>query len=330
MKIYEVTLEPSGICLQVREDQTIVEAALEQGVPIKYGCGSGSCGDCKGTVLSGDGEQLPYMPFPPLLTPEERASHKAILCKLQPRSDMRIAATVEENAAHWEGRVASLKLLGETVMELTVDCDRPYPYKAGQYARLAVPGEPSAWRSYSMATAPKEDPRLQFHIRRVPGGKFSGWLFEEAKVGDKIVLAGAQGEFYLRENERPLLCIAAGTGLAPIEAILEEFYRQGGRRPVALFFGVRRQRDLYHLETLQALAQQHQDLRLTVSCSDPELSDWAGPRRLLPAVEAEGSWKAHEAYLCGSPGMVEAAINLLLADGMPNEHIHFDSFSPGA
>jgi len=328
MQTHEVRLEPSGICLQVREDQAIVEAALEQGIAIHHGCGNGSCGDCKGTILAGDGEQLPFMPL--LLTPEERASNKAILCKLQPRTAMRIAATVDESPAYWQGRVSDLHLLGETVMELRVDCDRPYPYRAGQYARLAVPGAPSLWRSYSMASAPREDHRLHFHIRKVPGGKFSEWLFDRAQVGEEIMLSAAQGEFTRQENDRPLLCIAAGTGLAPIEAILEDHFRCGERRPIALYFGVRQQRDLYHLDFLEDLASKHPELRLSVSCSDPELSDWSGPRRLLPAVAAAGPWQGHEAYLCGSPGMIEAAIDLLLSHGMPHEQIHFDSFSPSA
>ncbi|XTI73259.1 2Fe-2S iron-sulfur cluster-binding protein [Acidithiobacillus sp. AC3] len=325
---HEIVLEPSGTRFRIREDQSIVEAALEQGIAIHHGCGNGSCGDCKGTILEGEITQLPFMPL--LLTPEERASGKAILCKAQPRSSLRIAAMID-TAEQWQGRVESLCLLGETVMELIIQCDRPYPYRAGQYARLKIPGETNGWRSYSMANAPREDQRLHFHIRRVPGGKFSEWLFTRAQIGDEIVLSGAQGDFYLRtENERPLLCIAAGTGLAPIEAILEESRKLGWKRSTSLFFGVRSRRDLYHLDVLEELRQERSELRLSVSCSDPELLRWSGPRRLLPAVAAEGHWQEHEVYLCGSPGMVEAVTDLLLSHGVPHEQIHFDSFSPSA
>ncbi|AIA55155.1 2Fe-2S iron-sulfur cluster-binding protein [Acidithiobacillus caldus] len=325
---HEVILEPSGHRLQVREDQCIVEAALEQGVAIHHGCGNGSCGDCKGRILSGEGVQLPFMPL--LLTPEERVHKQAILCKLQPRSAMRIEAQVDGATELWTGTVISLQRLANTVMELRLRCDRPYPFRAGQYARIAVPGQAGQWRSYSMASLPDEG-ELVFHIRAVPNGAFSGWLFEQARVGDSLQLGPAQGEFMLqRDTERPLLLVAAGTGLAPIEAILRERRQRSWTAPVFLYFGTRRVEDLYHLDYLQELAISWPDLHLEVCCSDPAFSGFAGPRRLLPSVAERGPWSEHEVYLCGSPGMIEAAVDLLLSHGVSHEHIHFDSFAPSA
>ena len=325
---YEVILEPSGHRLQVREDQCIVEAALEQGVAIHYGCGNGSCGDCKGQIVDGEGVQLPFMPL--LLTPEERADKQAILCKLQPRSAMRVAARVDTATELWTGTVTALQRLASTVMELRLRCDRPYPFRAGQYARIAVPDQAGQWRSYSMASHPDEA-ELSFHIRAVPGGAFSRWLFERVRVGDSVQLGPAQGEFMLQRNtERPMLLVAAGTGLAPIEAILRERRQLPWTAPVALFFGVRRAADLYHLDVLQNLADSWPNLRLEICCSDPHFTGPGGPRRLLPSVLENGSWSEHEVYLCGSPGMIEAAVDLLLSHGTSHARIHFDSFAPSA
>ena len=325
---HEVILEPSGHCLQVREDQCIVEAALEQGVAIHYGCGNGSCGDCKGRIVDGEGVQLPFMPL--LLTPGERADNRAILCKLQPRSAMRIEAQVDGAAELWTGTVTTLQQLASTVMELRLRCDRPYPFRAGQYARIAVPDQPGQWRSYSMASHPSAAEMI-FHIRAVAGGAFSHWLFAQARVGDTLQLGPAQGEFTLQQNEeRPLLLVAAGTGLAPIEAIVQERMRLPWTTPVALFFGVRRAADLYHLDVLQNLADSWPNLRLEICCSDPHFTGPDGPRRLLPSVSENGPWSQHEVYLCGSPGMIEAAVDLLLSHGIVHERIHFDSFAPSA
>ncbi|MGC8467223.1 MAG: 2Fe-2S iron-sulfur cluster-binding protein [Acidithiobacillus sp.] len=325
---HEIVLEPSGQRLWVREDQTIVAAALEQGVAIHHGCGNGSCGDCKGQILSGEGIQLPFMPL--LLTPEERAANQAILCKLQPRSAMHIAAQVDTSADVWTATVLSLHPLSATVMELCLQCDRPYPFRVGQYARIAVPGAAGQWRSYSMASLPDEA-LLRFHIRAVSGGVFSSWLFERARPGDQLQLGPAQGTFTLQQEvERPMLLVAAGTGLAPIEALIHERLRLPWTAPIHLFFGSRRAADLYHLDYLQELTRNRPELHLEICCSDPAVTGLGGPRRLLPTVADHGPWSDHEVYLCGSPGMIEAAVDLLLSHGLPHARIHFDSFTPSA
>ena len=323
---YEITLEPSGRTLRVRADQNLVAAALEQGVAIHHGCGNGSCGDCKGTVLAGEYEQLPFMPL--LLTPQERSAGKAILCKLQPRSDMRIEAQID-TPDHWQGKIHALSRLAPSVMEIRLQLEREYPYRAGQYARIAVPGQAETWRSYSLACPPGDDHELVFHVRAAPGGLFTEWLFHQAQLGDILQLSAAQGDFYLREdNDRPLLCIAAGTGLAPIEAVLQQAFQSGWQRPMTLFFGARKRQDFYHLELLSNWAQRYPNFQFIPTLSDKDDESWTGARRLLPSVAQMSHWQGHEAYLCGSPGMVEAAIDLLLSHGLPSGQIHFDSFAP--
>ncbi|PKY11476.1 (Fe-S)-binding protein [Acidithiobacillus marinus] len=323
---YEICLEPSGICFMANENQNIVEAAKAHDVAIKHGCASGSCGDCKGTILSGESEQGPFMPL--LLTPAERAAGMGILCKLYPRSPMRLRAEVISGNI-WNSHIVSLNKLAWNVLELTLKPENAYPYRTGQYARMAVPEHQDQWRSYSMATPPQDHGELVFHIREIPGGLFSQWLFKKAQCGDSITLGPPQGDFALHpEQNRPMLCIAAGTGLAPIEAIIQESILQGQNRPVHLFYGAKKQADFYHLDQLQQWAQQYPQITVTPTISDMEDTHWTGARRLLPSVAARGHWQNHEVYLCGSPGMIEAAIDLLLSHGVSHAHIHFDAFAP--
>jgi CDP-4-dehydro-6-deoxyglucose reductase len=322
---YEICLEPSGVRFKADESQNIVEAAKAHHVAIKHGCASGSCGDCKGTILSGESEQGPFMPL--LLLPTERAAGMAILCKLYPRSNLRLQAEVISEDV-WNTEIVGLSKLAWNVLELRLRPEKPYPYRSGQYARMAVPGQENQWRSYSMATPSQDRGELVFHIREFPGGLFSRWLFYQAQCGDAITLGPPQGDFALQDNTRPLLCIAAGTGLAPIEAIIQESMHIGQTRPIHLFYGAKKQRDFYHLETLQQWAGQYAHFTFTPTISDGEDTQWKGARRLLPTVASNGHWQDHEVYLCGGPGMIEAAIDLLRSHDVPHEHIHFDSFAP--
>ncbi|WP_163098394.1 FAD-binding oxidoreductase [Acidithiobacillus ferrianus] len=323
---FEICLEPSGVRFTADAHQNIVAAAKEHGIPIKHGCASGSCGDCKGTILDGDSEQGPFMPL--LLSPTERAANMAILCKLYPRSPMRLRAEIVQKTL-WTAQVTQLAPLAWNVMELRVQPEHPYPYRTGQYARIGVPGQPEQWRSYSVATPPTAQGELVFHIRELPGGAFSQWLFQNARIGDTLQLGSPQGEFFLRqESPLDLLCIAAGTGLAPIEAILQESFDLGWKRPIHLFYGAKKREDFYHSEKLAGWSRHYPHLQVTPTLSDMTDAGWTGARRLLPTVASHGPWKDHEIYLCGSPGMIEAAIDLLLSHGTPHEQIHFDAFSP--
>ncbi|MEW5792140.1 MAG: FAD-binding oxidoreductase [Pseudomonadota bacterium] len=323
---YRITVEPSGACFTAEAGQTVLEAALAHGVALQHGCGNGSCGDCKGTVLEGQGEQGIYMPL--LLTPEEKAAGAAILCKFKPTSDLCVAATVAATE-RFDAEIRRLRRLGPDVMGLWLQPDAPLPYQPGQYVRVEVPGHPGVMRSYSIANRPNGDGTLEFHIRRAPGGLFSTQLFEHLRPGDRLRLSAAQGSFRLHaDSPRDLLCIAAGTGLAPIKAVLEEAFDQGIDRRIHLFFGAKRRQDLYHLDLLADWAARYPNFRFTPTISDPDEVDWTGARRLLPTVAQHGAWQDHETYLCGSPGMINAAIELLRSHGTPPEHIHFDAFTP--
>lgn len=323
---YQIIVEPSGLRFTAEPGQSVLEAALAQDVPLKHGCASGSCGDCKGKILEGDGQQGAFLPL--LLSPEERAAGAAILCKFKPESDLRIQAELTR-AEHWQAGIVALEALAADVMGLWLKPDRAFPFIPGQYLRVEIPGHPGVWRSYSLAHRPRTDGLVGLQIRRAPDGLFSTQLFGQLKMGDKLTLSAAQGEFRLHpDSPRDILCIAAGTGLAPIEAILEEAFALDLDRRIHLFFGAKRERDLYHVQKLEAWAREHPNFSFTPTVSDPDDSHWAGARRLLPTVMQHGPWQDHEVYLCGSPGMIEAALELLRSHHSSMDRMHFDAFTP--
>ncbi|MFZ5474745.1 MAG: FAD-binding oxidoreductase [Pseudomonadota bacterium] len=317
---YRITIEPSGVSYTAEAGQTVLEAALAHGVALQHGCGNGSCGDCKGTVLEGQGEQGIYMPL--LLTPEEKAAGAAILCKFKPTSDLCIAASVHtESFQHAE--IRRLLRLGPDVMGLWLRPETPFAYKAGQYVQVEVPGHPGVMRSYSIANRPADDGTLEFHIRRAPNGLFSTQLFEALQPGDRLRIRGPIGEFFLREDSpRDVLCVAASTGFAPIKGILEEAFFRGFDRRIHFFFGARQEQDLYHLDLLADWARRYPNFRFTTAV------DTGGTQMLLPTVDECGPWGQHEVYLCGSPGLINATLALLKTYDTPSAQIHFDAFAP--
>jgi ferredoxin-NAD(P)+ reductase (naphthalene dioxygenase ferredoxin-specific) len=202
---------------------------------------------------------------------------------------------------------------------------KPIEYSPGQYAQLQF--TPEHVRPYSMAGI-AGDGTLEFHVRVVPEGRVSGYIANELKPGDAVRVSGPLGTAYLRrQHEGPMLCVAGGTGLAPILSILRGVAAGGMRNPVHLYFGVRSPRDLYGLEWLAALEREHPGLKLNIvvtSGGDPRehrcglVTDAIAED--LPTLEG---WRA---YLCGSPPMVEAASLLARQKGMDPARIHADAF----
>lgn len=212
------------------------------------------------------------------------------------------------------------------VLRVRVD-GPPLPYVAGQSVAVEpVDLRPREWRFYSPANAPREDSTIDLHVRLVPGGPVSTVLARSAGVGERLRLGPPIGALTLDPDaDRPLLLVAGGTGIAPLLALVEQVGSDGGKRPTHLFFGVRSGRELYLTETLAALDRRHPWLEVTTAVSDDESFD--GPQGLISdIVVAAGDWSGHDAYVCGSPAMVEATVKQLVAHGVPETSIRFDEF----
>lgn len=317
--------------IDVDEDQTILEAALEQAVPYPHGCRSGNCGACKSRLYEGEVEMEPYSDF--ALTGEERADGFILACRAHPLGPVALAWAQDEAemVAHplrrFDGRVVAVEAMTHDIRRVRIAPPegRRLDFSAGQYATLTFGGLPP--RDFSMANQPDE-PTLEFHVRAMEGGAVSRHVAERLAVGDAVHIEGPFGSSYLREHHRgPILAIAGGSGLAPIKSIVETALAKGMPQPIYLYFGVRDERDLYLEEHFRALAAAHPRLRFIPVLSEPE-----GPTRrrtglVSAAVAADfDDLDGCKAYVAGPPAMVEATVRALEIRDIRSEDIHADAF----
>ncbi len=316
--------------IEVETGETILSAALRQGVAYPHGCQSGNCGACKSHLIGGDVELSPYSEF--ALTEEERAGGLILACRAVPWEDCEVGwLDTDETVVHprrqLDCRVARIEDATHDIRRiwLTVERGGPYLFSAGQYARVTFDGMPS--RDYSMANRPDE-PNLEFHIRHVPGGATSGFVGTGLKVGDHVSVEGPFGMSYLRElHAGPILAMAGGSGLAPILSICRTAAAKAMQQPIHVLFGVRDERDVYLERPLRELCQANANMDVECVLSEPTSATGRPTGFLHDRVAARfadfDGWKA---YLAGPPPMVEAAQKLLENRGMLTRDIHADAF----
>jgi NAD(P)H-flavin reductase/ferredoxin len=339
---HRVVIRPDR-SFEVAPDLTVLEAALRQGVPFPHSCRVGTCGTCKCRLVAGKVSELTDKAY--VLTGEEIRAGFVLACQSLARTDLELELPqplpAPEQApppvVHTAGTIAALRPLTHDILELVVDVDQPVTYRAGQYAEIFVPGviedETRETRSYSFASAPGSEPvkRVSFYVRRVPGGSFTRWLFDEAKPGQRLEGHGPYGDFWLRPADAPILCIAGGSGLAPIKALLEQAAHEGVTRDARLFFGARRREDLYAAAELDELAQRWcgRFEFVPVLSGESDDSDWSGERGFVTEAlrcRVGGEIAGHHVYLCGPPPMVDAGLAVVRDAGVPEAHVHFDKF----
>jgi len=239
------------------------------------------------------------------------------------------------------GRISGLTPVTHDILHVDIELDRPMGYTAGQYAEIVIPDEAGAaagqGRSFSFASAPKPGDggrHVDFFIRKVPSGAFTEWLFAQAKPGASLRLRGPHGDFSLRPGSGPIVCIAGGSGMAPIKALLEQaIVDKQASRPVLVLFGARTPSDLYALDDIDQIRRNWTGRFEFVPILSGESADsgWTGRRGLIPAHLKElagGRLPDSQAYLCGPPPMIDACIARLTAEGLGASQIFHDKFLP--
>ncbi|WP_079198634.1 globin domain-containing protein [Streptomyces sp. CB03911] len=231
--------------------------------------------------------------------------------------------------AWWQAEVVSHQQATRDIAVITVRPDQAYPYRAGQYTTLETPWWPRVWRHFSFATAPRPDGLLTFHVKAVQAGWVSNALVRRAAPGDVLRLGPPAGSMVLDHSSgSDLLCLGGGTGIAPVCALVEEIAEHGAAgRSVEVFYGARRDAELYGLEALRRLAERHPWLSVRPVLSGP--GGMAGPDAALsgelPEVVARfGPWSGREAYLSGPPAMVRRSVGVLLRAGVAPGRIRHD------
>jgi CDP-4-dehydro-6-deoxyglucose reductase/ferredoxin-NAD(P)+ reductase (naphthalene dioxygenase ferredoxin-specific) len=326
-----VDIRRAGRTLAVPEGATILEAALADGIAYPHGCRSGRCGACKSRLVSGEVDLLEHSRF--ALSGEEKAQGLILACRAIPTTDATVAWLDggEEIPSHarrsLNGRVTAIADATHDIkhVEIVLDGGERLDFTAGQYARLTFPGAPT--RDYSIASNPRHR-ALEFHIRRVPNGAATPLIHSLLRLGDPVTVEGPFGSSYLRhQHAGPILCVAGGSGLAPIKGIVEATIARGMTQPVHVYFGARSDRDLYLVDHFEGLTLRHPNLTFTPVLSDAPLGARWRTGFVTDAVANDlhdfDGWKA---YVAGPPPMVEAAMRITTARGMRSEDLHADVF----
>jgi CDP-4-dehydro-6-deoxyglucose reductase, E3 len=333
---FQLTLHPSTEPVAVRSGETILEAGLRQGLALPYECRNGGCGVCLCTVLHGTVDHGAYQPG--VLTEAMRAQGKALMCCATPLSDLDIelehaGAQGRVPAGEHVARVTNLEPLASDVLRLTLQLPQgtTLPFRAGQYINILL--DDGQRRAFSFANAPQVRDHIELHVRRIPGGRFTGQVFTQMKVGDTLRFEGPLGDFSLRESDSPILFVAGATGFAPIKSIVEDAFARGVTRPMWLYWGVRKRADLYALALAEQWQREHGNFRVVPVLSDPDpAAPGVGRTGLVhEAMLADfPDLQGHEVYVCGSVKMVEAAVPAFMAQGLGEGFCFTDAFLPAA
>ena len=323
---YTVQLDASDQSFEVKQDESLVDAAHRQGIHLPYSCRDGTCGTCKAKVINGEVKHDHYSKQ--ALSDEELADGLILCCQAQACSDIELEVDLSNpNIQRLPSRVDQIDHLAHDVMRLFLKLPegKKLNYIAGQYIDIIM--SDGRHRTYSIANAPREDGMIELHIRNVEGGRFSDFVFHHLEQKTILRIEGPMGAFYLRQDSpRPMLLVAGGTGLAPIKAIVEASLHAGNSRDIILYWGVRSKRDLYFQETIEQWAEQAH-IRYIPVLSDPD-DDWQGRTGFVHQVVLEDidQLSQYDVYAAGPPIMVSSARTSFLDAGLPEEQIFHDAF----
>jgi propane monooxygenase reductase subunit len=341
-EIYNVRLEPVGIEFEVDEDETILRGAFRQGLMLMHGCKEGQCAACKSFLLDGEVDLDKYSNF--ALNDFEKEEGWTLLCRAHAMSDLEVELiNYDEEVLRSGVPEQTEELVIETLESLTHDIYRlvldatGLKFRPGQYVDVTIPGSQGSegdTRSFSMANLPSSG-KLEFMIKAYPDGRFSNLLTRgDLEEGRTLTVTGPYGVFTLRRSsERPLLFIGGGAGMAPILALLRSLADEQSERRAVYYYGARTPDDLFHLDELRALEERLPNFRFVPAlshCGDDV--EWEGERGLITDVvtRCEEDLGGMDAYLCGPPPMVDAAIAMLDAKGVPEDRVFYDKFTTTA
>lgn len=304
--------------------ETVLEGLLRQGVPVPNACRAGACQSCLMRAVSGEVPEKARAGLKETL--KARGYFLSCMCRLEPGARLEVAGA--EGELRVAARIERLEPLSEDVLRVVLATDAPYDYRAGQYVTV-LRGDGLA-RSYSLASLPREG-TLELHVRRVAGGRMSGWFFDEARPGDVLQLQGPSGDcFYVPGRpEQPLLLAGTGTGLAPLYGILRDALEAGHTGPLWLFQGAVDARGLYLTQELRALAERHPNLHYRPSVLRGDGGGGVAVGALDALIKAECprpvGWRA---FLCGDSELVLSLRKKLFLAGFSLKDIHADAFLP--
>lgn len=336
---YQVTIEPTGEQIEVQEGQTILQAALRQGVWLPFACGHGTCATCKIQVLEGEVDIGAASSF--ALMDMERDEGKVLACCAIPQSDLVVEADIDVDpdfagypVQDYQAVVSTIVDLSPTIKGVHFKLHRPMRFQAGQYVNLQLPGIEGS-RAFSIANPPSRADEIELHVRLVEGGVATTHIHQQLKVGDAAEISGPYGQFFVRNSHSGgLIFIAGGSGLSSPQSMILDLLEQGDTRPMVLFQGARNRAELYNRALFERLAAKHANFTYVPALSmATDDADWNGFRGFVhDAAKAhfENRFQGNKAYLCGPPPMIDAAITTLMQGRLFERDIHMERFYSAA
>lgn len=332
----EININNGQKILKVEGGSTLLNTLAAEKIFIPSACGGkATCGLCKVLVKSGAGPLLPTEE--PYLNTQQRQQGYRMACQVKVKGNLEIEVpdelfnirefnTTIESITQWTHDILGLRLKlppGETIT-----------FKAGQYVNFYskpyAKVKESVFRAYSISSAPSDNQAIELIIRQVPEGLCSTYVHTMLQEGDPVTISGPYGEFRLHGEHRTLIMIAGGSGLAPIRSLVLDILEKALDLDMTFFFGAVTKRDLFDLDELYGLEARHPNFHFVPALSKPLPEDnWEGEVGLITDVVGRhiGSGENKEAYLCGSPGMINACIQVLTKNGVTEDRIYYDKFA---
>lgn len=305
-----------------REGETVLQTFMRNCVTVPFSCGNGACHVCLQRCESG---QIPEEAQKGLRDTLKSKGY-FLPCKCIPVDDMQIESPRQADLYN-RAVVYKKELLAPNVIRLLLEPATQLYYHAGQFINLR--NNNGDVRSYSLASVPHEDYFLELHVKRVPGGTMSNWIFDELQENDELEIQGATGNsYYISGNlEQPLLLIGTGTGLSPLIGIARDALTSGHKGPVFLYHGGHNLQGLYLEDEVKEIAKKYQNFYPEFCISGDEVPDGYHKGRANDiALANHDNLKGWRVYLCGQPEMVESTRQLVINAGVNENEVHTDPF----
>jgi NAD(P)H-flavin reductase/ferredoxin len=302
--------------------ETVLDTLLRENVNLSFACKKGTCHSC---MIRSTNVPPPQKSQSGLKNTLIKQNY-FLACQCVPEQDMHLKLP-DQSEFYRMGTVVVNQLLNRNTILLVIAFEDAFEFNAGQFVNLQR--SDGLTRSYSIANIPQESNTLEFHIRRLPGGKFSEWLHDEISVGDSIAVSEPRGHcFYIPErHEQGILLVGTGTGLAPLAGILSDALAQGHSGPIHLFHGSREAEDLYRIDEMRQLADQHANFHYTPCLSGNHVPDGFAAGRVNEIVFSQLSdLKSWRVFLCGHPEMVNQMKKQAFLKGAAIADIYADAF----
>ena len=337
----KIDINEGSRALTVNGGSNLLITLADQDIYIPSACGGrGTCGECKCKVLSDVGPHLPTeLPF---MDQKQLEENIRLACQIKVRADIGLAVPEHLfNASNYEGIVERIRDVTHDIKEVYVKLPEEIAFRSGQYAQIEAPPyakvKDATQRAYSMSSMPGDPDHVEFLIRLVPDGIVTTYVHEQLQEGGKLRVIGPFGEFYVRDGDATMICVAGGSGMAPFKSIFYDFIANDrmDERDIWYFFGAVTLKDMYYVAELSELDRKYERFHFVPALSEPEPgTEWPGATGLITEVldhylaNVIPTSQTREGYLCGSPGMLDACMAVMRnKHAMSEEHIFFDKFA---